>query len=343
MNGQATVTLAAAGAAGGVACLVLGVVILGGGASTASAASGLRAGTVPAPYVPWVLAAGQLCPATVGPAAIAAQIDAESGWNPAAVSPAGAEGIAQFMPATWPQWARDDDGTGKVSPFNPADAIMAEGRYLCALAATMQGYLDAGHVQGDVLDLALAAYNAGLGAVLAAHGVPHNGETDVYVSKIRQLMATYSAPAGGPVSGGGLGAKIVAAAASQIGRPYVWGGGTVTGPTGGGFDCSGLVMYALYQGSGGQIVMAEHLADFQARQGNPVTGPAPGSAIDLAQLQPGDVIGFADPGATRFHHIGIYAGNDQLIHAPDSGSTVTVASLASSYWARQTWQVRRFG
>jgi cell wall-associated NlpC family hydrolase len=229
------VTLVAAGGIGVVFSLVIGLVVIGGGGSSLAnaAALGLRTGTVPAQYAQWVLKAGSLCPDTVGPAAIAAQIDAESNWNPTAVSSAGAAGIAQFMPGTWPHWAHNDDGTGNVSPFNPADAIMAQGRYMCALATTVRGYLTAGRAQGAVLDLALAGYNAGPGAVLAAGGIPHNGQTEVYVARIRQLMGKYSAPvfAG---SGSTLGATIVAAAGSQIGTPYVWGGGDATGPTGGG-------------------------------------------------------------------------------------------------------------
>ncbi len=47
-------------------------------------------------------------------------------------------------------------------------------------------------------------------------------------------------------AGSGLGARILAAAAHWIGTPYVWGGGNETGPTGGGFDCSGLVLNAVY-------------------------------------------------------------------------------------------------
>lgn len=344
MNIKGGVMIAAGTAIMSVFALVMGLVILGGGAGLASAAGGLRGGTVPAQYEQWVRKAGNLCPETVGPAVIAAQIDAESGWNPNAVSPVGAQGLSQFMPGTWSGWGRDDNGNGRASPFDPADAIMAQGRYMCHLADLVRGYIDDGRAQGSVLDLALAAYNAGPGNVLAVGGIPHNGETEVYVARIRELMSKYSAPLnGGGAAGSALGASIVAAGTSQIGLPYVWGGGDHHGPTGGGFDCSGLVMYALYQGSGGQIALSTHLADWQARQGAPVTGPAPGSQIDLSLLRPGDVIGFADPGVNRFHHIGIYAGSGQLVHAPTFGQTVKVSSLDTSYWSQQIWQVRRFG
>jgi cell wall-associated NlpC family hydrolase len=343
------VTKIGVAALGLVFALVLAMVVLGGGGSSAAGAPGLRADQVPEAYRKLVARAGAMCPNDVGPAAIAAQIDAESVWDEHAVSSVGALGIAQFMPATWPSWGHDEDGNHDGppgnpdlgSPLDPADAIPAQGRFMCSLAASVRGYVTAGRAQGDVLDLAFAAYNAGLGGVLKAHGIPQNGETEVYVAKIRRLMNKYAAAT--IPSGGALGGRIVGAAATQLGKPYVWGGGNWTGPTSGGFDCSGLVMYALYQASGGKIALAQHLADWQITQGALVTGPAPGSAVDLTRLQPGDIIGFADTPGGRYHHIGIYAGNGQLLHAPDTGDVVKIAPLTSSYWTQQTWQVRRFG
>ena len=117
---------------------------------------------IPAAYVPWVLAAGSLC-ATITPAVIAAQDQVESGWNPHAVSSAGAEGIAQFLPATFATWGRNDDGTGNVSPFDPADEIMAQGRYDCSLAALMSRWWRPGGSSGDVRRPGAGRYNAGPG------------------------------------------------------------------------------------------------------------------------------------------------------------------------------------
>lgn len=150
----------------------------------------LRPAAVPSQYLPWVERAGEECP-QITPPVIAAQIEEESGWNPAAVSPVGAQGISQFMPGTWPQWGQDDDGTGNVSPFNPADAIMAQGRYDCALAAQMARYRSQGLVSGSILDLALAAYNTGPGNVLSAGGPP--ADTVPYYSAIESIASgTYS-------------------------------------------------------------------------------------------------------------------------------------------------------
>lgn len=127
----------------------------------------------------------------IKPAVIAAQIEAESGWNPNARSPVGAEGLSQFMPGTWPSWGEDDDGNGRASPYDPGDAIMAQGRYDCALAKTVEGYKNRGEASGETLDLALAAYNAGPGAVHQYHGMPPYTETRVYVARIKSLISKY--------------------------------------------------------------------------------------------------------------------------------------------------------
>ena len=117
--------------------LVLGAVglvaVVAGNTSDASASPILASAAVPIPsLIPVLEDAGSSCPGVSAPL-LAAQIKAESDWNPNAVSPDGAEGIAQFLPATFAVYGRDDDGTGDVSPFDAVDAVMAMGRYDCAL------------------------------------------------------------------------------------------------------------------------------------------------------------------------------------------------------------------
>lgn len=194
-NGGGSVTTWVVG--GCVAAVLMPVVMMvavsGGGEAEAEeqgVGGGLKSGQVPAEYVPWVLKAGAMCD-VIKPAVIAAQIEAESGWNPNAKSPVGAEGLSQFMPGTWPSWGRDDDGNGRVSPYDPGDAIMAQGRYDCALAKQVQGYKDRGQATGETLDLALAAYNAGPGAVQKYGGVPPYTETQNYVARIKSLISKY--------------------------------------------------------------------------------------------------------------------------------------------------------
>lgn len=107
---------------------------------------------------------------------IAAQIQAESNWNPNAVSPAGAKGLTQFIPSTWEAIAPGED------PFDPFASIAAQGRYMKQLREMVQEL--GGDDANKVIELSLAAYNAGPGAVLQAGGVPPYPETQNYVKKI---------------------------------------------------------------------------------------------------------------------------------------------------------------
>jgi cell wall-associated NlpC family hydrolase len=326
---------------GGVLCaLVFGVVglvaIAANGASMPSTAAVLAISAVPTPaLIPVLDEAGSLCPG-ISPPLLAAQIDAESGWNPSAVSASGAEGIAQFLPATFATYARNDDGTGNVSPFNPVDAVMAMGRYDCALLADVSG------LTGQTpVSLMLAAYNAGVGAVLAFQGIPPYPETEAYVGRVESLVAIYTASLSSGSPSSPFGQMVVAAATGEFGVPYSWGGGSASGPTIGiasgsntiGFDCSGLVLFAVAQASSGQIVLP-HSSELQATMGTPV---AP------ADIQPGDVIAFAlGANPTDFDHIGIYIGNDEMIDAPDTGAVVRVDTL-NSYWQGVPSVIRSFG
>jgi murein DD-endopeptidase MepM/ murein hydrolase activator NlpD len=175
---------------------LVAVLFSGGGQAQAipigtnPAGTALRPGTVPAAYAPLLQRAAQICPPVTAPL-LAAQIQAESGFNPRAISPAGAQGIAQFLPATWAVIGRDENGTGVADPFDPADAIPAMARYDCQLLASIT---HAG-IPGDQIDLMLAAYNTGLAAVLHYHAIPPYAETRAYVHRIRTLTDRYTDPA----------------------------------------------------------------------------------------------------------------------------------------------------
>lgn len=330
-------------AVGGV--VLLAVVAVAGGTGAGGAAGGgfgvsVRPGSVPAPYAALVLAAGRTCDAAP-PSLLAAQLEAESAWDPAARSQAGARGIAQFMPGTWSRWGRDASGDGRADPDDPRDAIAAQAGYDCALAADMTVALRAGRVRGTVTDLMLAAYNAGPGAVLAAGGVPAIEETRRYVARITSRAASFSELTGQALAaGGGFGDRLLRIAAAQTGVPYAWGGGSLLGPSEGfssgagtvGFDCSGLVRFAAYQASGGTMTLPR-VADDQTRVGTPVP---------LDALRPGDVISFTRPGESLAHHIGVYAGDGRLLNAPQSGGRVRIDSLDTDYWRNQLWRAVRY-
>lgn len=99
---------------------------------------------------------------------------AESGFDAQAVSPKGAQGVMQLMPAVQAE-------LGVLDAFAPAQAIDAAARHLKALLA---------RYKGDYV-LAAAAYNAGIGAVGKYGGVPPYRETRDYVDKVRALHIAY--------------------------------------------------------------------------------------------------------------------------------------------------------
>jgi cell wall-associated NlpC family hydrolase len=304
---------------------------------------GLRPGSVPKLYRNLVLQAGSQC-AAAPPSVIAAQIQQESGWNPNAISPAGAEGISQFLPSTWPHWSQPGQ-----SPFDPEAAIAAQGSYDCAIAETMSRAQTQGRLSKsiDLTSLMLAGYNAGPAAALSAHGIPQNGQTPVYVRSILDSAPDFAGATDTLSGAGTFAAREIAAAQKYLGTPYAWAGGDFLGPTRGqcaggaaindcdkvGFDCSGLVLYAVYVASRGAIRLS-HSADEQTRHGTPVP---------IGRLQPGDLISFSDPGASVAHHVGIYLGNDQLLNAPESNENVRIDSLATPYYRDQQWRAVRYG
>jgi hypothetical protein len=151
---------------------------IGGGGDGALVAGGSLPSFVPPRFrTPLLRAANRW---NVSAALLAGQLMAESNFNPFAISPAGAQGIAQFIPSTAASYGLRD-------PFDPVAAIDAQA-----------------HLMSDLLRrfgspaLALAAYNAGPGPVEDCHCVPAIPETTAYVSRILALL-------------GGAGALVVPA------------------------------------------------------------------------------------------------------------------------------------
>jgi soluble lytic murein transglycosylase-like protein len=108
----------------------------------------------------------------VDPSLLAAMASQESGFNSSAVSPAGAQGLMQFMPAT-------AAGLG-VNAMDPGSAIDGAARYLSSLKK-----------QFGSTELALAAYNAGPGTVSRYGGIPPYSETQNYVRAVMSKAEAY--------------------------------------------------------------------------------------------------------------------------------------------------------
>ena len=114
------------------------------------------------------------------PALVRAVIETESNWNSSAISRKGAVGLMQLMPTTAQRF-------GASEYYNPQQNVDAGVKYLKTLLERYDGNLD----------LALAAYNAGEGAVDRAHGIPAFRETRSYVQKVQ---SAYFRPGSGRLS-----------------------------------------------------------------------------------------------------------------------------------------------
>ncbi|MFF0415983.1 NlpC/P60 family protein [Kitasatospora sp. NPDC004745] len=297
----------AAAAAGVVAVGFVGLVTMGtyaaSGTPQASAnRAALSPGTVPAAYQASIQQWGALCP-EISPPMLAAQLYQESGFDPKAQSGVGAQGMAQFMPATWASYGTDANGDGKKDVWDPFDAIASAATFDCALAR------DVAKVPGDRQANMLAAYNAGPYAVTRYNGVPPYKETQGYVRNIQAMARSFTAPTA-PVEVSAQSAGAIYFAQSKLGTPYLWGGEGLPSQNGR-FDCSGLTQ-AAYASVG---ITLPRVANDQW-----YAGPHP----SRDQLRPGDLVFWAtdlnDP--RSIHHVGIYVGGGYMINAPHTGAVI---------------------
>lgn len=233
--------------------LGLGIVLLvtasdgdgggGGGDDFVPAGGQLRIGPgyVPAQYAGLIERAAAACDQGLAAGVLAAQLDAESNFNPNAMSyeikggvkvPL-AKGIAQFIDSTWESSGIDGDGDGDRDVWDPADAIPSQGKMMCGLIRTAKKHPD---YSGSPIELALSGYNAGWGWVDYYKGVPPprfaDGQTYNYVKDIMANVARLTAPdSSGPPGMSGEWTKPVNA---SIGTGYrvpggMWSSGYHTG------------------------------------------------------------------------------------------------------------------
>jgi cell wall-associated NlpC family hydrolase len=117
----------------------------------------------------------------------------------------------------------------------------------------------------------------------------------------------------------------IAAAKTQLGLPYSWGGGGSSGPSYGippdtgiwGFDCSGLTQYA-YARAGIQIGGTSRDQWYRFR----------GNTVAKADLQAGDLVFWGSGSSyTSIYHVALYIGGGKVVQAPQSGDVVKISSM----------------
>jgi len=289
-------------------------------------------------FAPWLRKAGEICGGVKAPTLAALfSVENDFRYGPSApVSLAGGRGPAKFMPSDWAKYGKDADGDGTADILGVADSVMAAGHMLCDDYAQVETWKQEGLVQGDTLDLALAAFNAGTRAVRKAGGIPTGADdaanqSGVFVQKIRasegqfeQLLSPFNnfdVDINLPTTG--IGGAVVQLAMRFLGLPYVWGGGNISGPTMGGFDCSGLTSAAVFAASGGKVVLPR----------TSETQWGVGTEIPMAAAQPGDLV-FGNWQAGGPGHVGIYMGNGLMVHAPQTGDVVKIGPVFADMKAR---------
>lgn len=202
---------------------------------------------------------------------------------------AGAKGPMQFLQPTFDAVVAEHPpppgGADPPSPYNLHDAIYAAAAYLC----------DSGARNRRDLTDAIYAYN----------------HADWYVADVLTQAAQYESPTtvGGDNRTSPAALKAIAYAEGQLGLPYLWGGdGPATGESG--FDCSGLTR-AAYAAAG--------IAIPRVAQDQYDAGPH----IPDDELRPGDLVFYGTPDS--IHHVGLYIGGGQMVHAPRTGELIHIA------------------
>lgn len=142
---------------------------------------------------------------------------------------------------------------------------------------------------------------------------------DVYgPARTAPIVVTRPTPAVIPTPG----FSVAELAMDMIGTPYRYGGSNPNQ----GFDCSGLVFYTFNQT--GLNIPRTSQAQFKAAR-----------KISIEQAGRGDLVFFQDQ--EKLSHVGIYLGDGRFVHAPASGRSVSVASLAEPYYQRHLVAVGR--
>lgn len=123
-----------------------------------------------------------------------------------------------------------------------------------------------------------------------------------------------------------LAEDVLFRAIGLVGTPYRWGGNTPDS----GFDCSGLIGYVYRDVAGLQLPRT-------TREMSSLQLPR----VSRGHWHSGDLLFFATNGERQVSHAGIYVGEGRFVHAPSSGGTVRLDSLANRYWQQRYLDARR--
>lgn len=159
---------------------------------------------------------------------------------------------------------------------------------------------------------AKSIYSAGTGNNPSGKGYAYNNNGTInpqWATSVGDIMGRFYDTAktvGGNVGGSN---KLVNTAKQYLGTPYVWGGTSTKG-----FDCSGLMQYVAKQNG----INLSRTTYTQIKEGTPV---------DKSNLREGDLVFFGTQ--SNPHHVGMYIGNGQYLHAPKTGDVVKISNLNS--------------
>ena len=149
-----------------------------------------------------------------------------------------------------------------------------------------------------------------------------SGNTPLFFNDGKSTGVIPSAQALNNSTGIGVRNQIVSEAKKYIAVPYSWGGSTPAG-----FDCSGFVQYVFNQCG----ITVPRTTELQVQVGN---------YIAKSKLQLGDLVFLQNTYRAGVSHVGIYIGNNQMIHA-SSSKGVTISNLASSYYVEHYHSARQ--
>jgi peptidoglycan endopeptidase LytE len=160
------------------------------------------------------------------------------------------------------------------------------------------------------------------------HNPQFAGDLDFVLSFVRRILVCCAcalvlcASAGPALAAPGVsapepspGTQVADLAEQYVGSPYRWGGASPSG-----FDCTGFVMWIFSQ-------FGVSLPHNEAGQ------LASGQRVSADDLEPGDVVVFANTYRAGLSHVGIYVGDGQFVHAVDEAHGVMLSGLWGGYWA----------